>query len=60
MADQPTKMTDAAFAKLVAQLCEDHGRIWVAREPADDGVALIITSRTSEPVRCLLASRKRA
>lgn len=60
MGAEATRMTDAAFVKLIAQLSEQHGRLWVAREETADGLILVVTSRTSEPVRCLLAGKKQA
>lgn len=52
-------MTAPAFAKLLTELCEEHGRLWVVRQAHDDGTVLVVSSRTSEPVHILLADTKR-
>jgi hypothetical protein len=53
MADTAKPMTPAAFTKLLTELCAAHGRLWLTRQ--DDG-ALVVSSRTSEPVSVMLTT----
>jgi hypothetical protein len=51
-------MTHDAVARMIARLCQEHGRVTVDRAEDDAGVVLSVRARSQEPVQCLLINKR--